>query len=220
MQKLTDEHVEADRRAAEAQGSRDHGGLSRLTRTRSLDETAASRPVARVARRRDHHGRQRPLGRARGLPVAEGHRAGTRALRRTVEAAIDLGDRVARRLRVLDRELDAARRRGRDADGDLRRDDRARAARSRRAGRAHALHRPPRPRSRRRCASRWSALEAETARERHGSSSGSPSTTAAGPRSSRPRAGSSRTGVAPERGRRGRRSRRASTRRSCPTPTC
>jgi undecaprenyl diphosphate synthase len=29
----------------------------------------------------------------RGLPVAEGHRAGTRALRRTVEAAIDLGVR-------------------------------------------------------------------------------------------------------------------------------
>jgi undecaprenyl diphosphate synthase len=28
---------------------------------------------------------------ARGLPVAEGHRAGTRALRRTVEAAIDFG---------------------------------------------------------------------------------------------------------------------------------
>ena len=28
---------------------------------------------------------------ARGLPVAEGHRAGTKALRRTVEAAIDLG---------------------------------------------------------------------------------------------------------------------------------
>ncbi|MBD0347746.1 MAG: di-trans,poly-cis-decaprenylcistransferase, partial [Thermoleophilia bacterium] len=29
----------------------------------------------------------------RGLPVAEGHRAGTRAVRRTVEAAIDLGVR-------------------------------------------------------------------------------------------------------------------------------
>src|SRR6266566_1559680 len=29
----------------------------------------------------------------RGLPVAEGHRAGTRALRRTVEAAIDAGVR-------------------------------------------------------------------------------------------------------------------------------
>ena len=29
----------------------------------------------------------------RGLPIAEGHRAGTRALRRTVEAAIDLGVR-------------------------------------------------------------------------------------------------------------------------------
>jgi undecaprenyl diphosphate synthase len=27
----------------------------------------------------------------RGLPVADGHREGTRALRRTVEAAIDLG---------------------------------------------------------------------------------------------------------------------------------
>ncbi|MBD0330521.1 MAG: di-trans,poly-cis-decaprenylcistransferase [Thermoleophilia bacterium] len=30
---------------------------------------------------------------SRGLPVAEGHRAGTRAVRRTVEAAIDLGVR-------------------------------------------------------------------------------------------------------------------------------
>jgi undecaprenyl diphosphate synthase len=29
--------------------------------------------------------------RARGLPIADGHRAGTKALRRTVEAAIDLG---------------------------------------------------------------------------------------------------------------------------------
>jgi undecaprenyl diphosphate synthase len=29
--------------------------------------------------------------RRRGLPIAAGHRAGTKALRRTVEAAIDLG---------------------------------------------------------------------------------------------------------------------------------
>src|SRR5215204_6990270 len=29
--------------------------------------------------------------RQRGLPIADGHRAGTRAVRRTVEAAIDLG---------------------------------------------------------------------------------------------------------------------------------
>ena len=29
--------------------------------------------------------------RKRGLPIAAGHRAGTKALRRTVEAAIDLG---------------------------------------------------------------------------------------------------------------------------------
>ena len=92
---------------------------------------------------------------ARGLPVAEGHRAGTRALRRTVEAAIDLGVELARRLRVLDRELDAPGRRGRRPDGDLRRDDRARAARPRRAGRPDALHRPARPRARRRCGRRW-----------------------------------------------------------------
>ena len=45
---------------------------------------------------------------SRGLPVAEGHREGTRALRRTVEAAIDLEHRLARRLRLLDRELDSA----------------------------------------------------------------------------------------------------------------
>ena len=44
----------------------------------------------------------------RGLPVAEGHRAGTRALRRTVEASIDLGVESLDRLRVLDRELGTA----------------------------------------------------------------------------------------------------------------
>ena len=64
-------------------------------------------------------------------------------------AAIDLGVQQPRRLRVLDRELVAAAGRGRRADGDLRRDDRARAARPRRAGRPRALHRPARPRARR-----------------------------------------------------------------------
>ena len=51
--------------------------------------------------------------RGRGLPVIAGHRAGTRALRRTVEAAP--GPRRAQpvRVRVLDGELDAAGRRGR-----------------------------------------------------------------------------------------------------------
>ncbi len=41
--------------------------------------------------RRHHHGRKRPLGSARGLPRVAGHRAGAEALRRTVEAAPDLG---------------------------------------------------------------------------------------------------------------------------------
>jgi undecaprenyl diphosphate synthase len=51
----------------------------------SSDETRAARVVAIVM---DGNGR---WAEARGLDVAEGHRAGTRALRRTVEAAIDLG---------------------------------------------------------------------------------------------------------------------------------
>ena len=47
-------------------------------------------PVGCVAIILDGNGR---WAMARGLPVAEGHREGTRALRRTVEAAIDLGIR-------------------------------------------------------------------------------------------------------------------------------
>jgi len=55
------------------------------TRERELPEVARS-----VAIIMDGNGR---WAEQRGLPVAEGHRAGTRALRRTVEAAIDLGVR-------------------------------------------------------------------------------------------------------------------------------
>ena len=47
---------------------------------------------------------------ARGLPVEAGHREGTRALRRTVEAAIDLGIESLDRLCVLDGELARGRR--------------------------------------------------------------------------------------------------------------
>ena len=55
----------------------------------SLREKVRSRPLPRhVAIIMDGNGR---WAAKRGLPVAEGHRAGTRALRRTVEAAIDLG---------------------------------------------------------------------------------------------------------------------------------
>src|SRR5439155_7143888 len=74
--------------------------------------------------RRNRDGRQRTLGSGawsvcrrrspgRLARVAPRRRVGDRR-----------GRRVARRLRVLDRELDAPRRRGRSADGDLRRDDR------------------------------------------------------------------------------------------------
>ena len=55
----------------------------RPIRERELPEVARS-----IAIIMDGNGR---WARRRGLPVAAGHRAGTRALRRTVEAAIDLG---------------------------------------------------------------------------------------------------------------------------------
>jgi undecaprenyl diphosphate synthase len=64
-----------------------------------LNALRAPNPLAVDAEQRDDQARAVAIimdgnGRwaeRRGLPVAEGHRAGTRALRRTVEAAIDLG---------------------------------------------------------------------------------------------------------------------------------
>lgn len=55
--------------------------------TGQLSATGEARSVAIIM---DGNGRWAD---ARGVPVAEGHRAGTRALRRTVEASIDLGVR-------------------------------------------------------------------------------------------------------------------------------
>src|SRR3954451_491036 len=100
----------------------------------------------------------------RGLAVAEGHREGTKALRRTVEAAIDLGvetlavyafstEKWGRPAGEVDSLMGsfgqtiggAPRGRGRLADGHLRRDDRARAARSRTPGRADTVHWPAGP---------------------------------------------------------------------------
>jgi undecaprenyl diphosphate synthase len=59
--------------------------------TRSTESSPSnhdSRAARSVAIIMDGHGR---WAAARGVPVAEGHREGARALRRTVEAAIDLG---------------------------------------------------------------------------------------------------------------------------------
>src|SRR4029450_1537485 len=68
------------RRPLEGERGRDHGGL-----TLPDEAGAAARSVAIIM---DGNGR---WAAARGLPVAEGHREGARALRRTVEAAVDLG---------------------------------------------------------------------------------------------------------------------------------
>ena len=68
--------------------------MNLLTRIRTLRQVrpALEPPRPEVARAvaivMDGNGR---WARRRGLPTAAGHRAGTRALRRTVEAAIDLG---------------------------------------------------------------------------------------------------------------------------------
>ncbi len=68
--------------------------MSLLTKIRTLRQvrSAPDPDVPEVARSvaiiMDGNGR---WARRRGLPVAAGHRAGTKALRRTVEAAIDLG---------------------------------------------------------------------------------------------------------------------------------
>jgi undecaprenyl diphosphate synthase len=61
-----------------------------LARARSLPEGDLPEVAQTVAIIMDGNGR---WARRRGLPTAAGHRAGTRALRRTVEAAIDLGVR-------------------------------------------------------------------------------------------------------------------------------
>src|SRR3954470_610373 len=61
-----------------------------LARARSLPETDLPEVAETVAIIMDGNGR---WARRRGLPTVLGHRAGTRALRRTVEAAIDLGIR-------------------------------------------------------------------------------------------------------------------------------
>jgi undecaprenyl diphosphate synthase len=63
--------------------------LLRLRRASSLDEPLAD-SAATVAIIMDGNGR---WARRRGLPPLAGHRAGTKALRRTVEAAPDLGVR-------------------------------------------------------------------------------------------------------------------------------
>src|SRR5438552_13579006 len=59
-----------------------------LARVRPLPEADLPEVAETIAIVMDGNGR---WARRRGLPTAAGHRAGTRALRRTVEAAIDLG---------------------------------------------------------------------------------------------------------------------------------
>ena len=75
-------------------------------------QTNAQRARAAPASCRADHGRQRPLGGARGLPRFEGHRRGVEALRRAVRAAIELEHRLSDGLFLLGGKLVAPARGG------------------------------------------------------------------------------------------------------------
>src|SRR5258706_368093 len=74
---------EADRRSTEAQGSRGHGSLMA-----ARPKPAPAEVPHAVAIVMDGNGR---WAAGHGVSVAEGHRAGSRALRPVVETAIDVG---------------------------------------------------------------------------------------------------------------------------------
>ena len=214
-QKLTDEHVHKIDELLSARKPRSWRSepawphlphaAEPITRIRSLRTLKPLREPELPERRalgRDHHGRQRPLGAA---PRPARRR---RPPRRHAGAAAHGrgGDRprhrVARRLRVLDRELVAPARRDRRADGDLRRDDRPRVARPRPAGRPRAVHRPARPCARRSCSGGWPRSSDETAENDRLEPLDRVRLRRPRPRSSRPRGGSSTSGVDPRRDRR------------------
>ncbi len=112
LQKYTDDHVHEIDELAEAQGSGDPRGLSRrspasasssilmaslrtwlarwrLRKTAGVAEPAAGGATCRyLAIIMDGNGR---WAQGRGLPVAAGHRAGAKGLRRVLEHALDLG---------------------------------------------------------------------------------------------------------------------------------
>ena len=112
LQKLTDEHVHQHRRAAQAQGSGDPRGLSSgagepgsrtwprcgpgwraggcVARRAPLSLRPAAPTCRYVAIIMDGNGR---WAQRRRLPVAAGHRAGAKTLRRVIEHALDLGVR-------------------------------------------------------------------------------------------------------------------------------
>ena len=185
---------EADRRPPQAQGRRGDGSLTASVPGADVSAEEQLPEVAHaVAIIMDGNGR---WAATHGVSVADGHRAGSRALRPVVEGAIDLGIESLAVYAFSTENWSTLSRRGRRADGDLRRDDRPRAPRSREARRSHALRRPPRPRARLAAGEDGRASRARR-RRTPPARSGSPSTTAAAPRSSRRRGGCGESGVDP-----------------------
>ena len=175
MQKLTDEHVKTRRRALQEQGVRDPRGLRSgrvsarawperplrlLVRPPRDEEPRLPEVASSVALIMDGNGRwakRRGLPRARRSPR---RRAGAAAHRRGRDRP---RRRLARRVRVLDRELDAPARRGRATCSTCSPRRSTASSGPRGAGRARALRRPPRPALGRRCAPRSRSIERSTA---------------------------------------------------------
>ncbi len=160
LQKLTDEHDRRDRRVAGRQGGRDPRGLG--------SEPAAARTATAggtsAALRRDHHRRQRPLGASSaGCRRSRATAPAPTSSRRGCATPSSSGVEELTVYSFSTENWTPLARGGRRPDGDVRRADRPRDAGAARGGRADALHRPPRGRLRRSCASRWTGPRQTTA---------------------------------------------------------
>ena len=138
----------SDRRSCAGSGRR--AASARLLRSIGRRRAAPERPARRSPRATwPSSWTATAAGRSRrGLPPLAGHRAGTKALRRTVEAAPDLGVRSLAVYAFSTENWGRPETRGGRSDGALRGDDPRAVPRPAPPGRARALRRPPRPLSR------------------------------------------------------------------------
>ena len=119
----------------------------------------------------------------RGLPAVDGHQAGADTVKARLRDAAEFGIEELTVFSFSTENWQPPAGGGRRADGDVRRADRPRDPRARRGGRADALRRPPRG-GRGRSGRAHGVGRADDRRRTSGSRCSSPSTTAAGRRSS------------------------------------
>ncbi len=117
LQKLTDEAIGRDRLPRQGQG---RGDPDRLDERPEPSGAAGATSVAIIM---DGNGR---WATERGLPVLEGHRRGAKTMKQTVKDAVALGIRELTVYAFSTENWSRPERRGRRADGDVRRADRLR----------------------------------------------------------------------------------------------